>query len=169
MTSSPWTNPSAESPERAAESMRAGRPVALVPGVRVVGAHGGAGVSAVQSLLAQAGVSDAPDRSGLLVVCRSSASGLEAARSWARMWDSTRSAWLGGALLGLVVINDSPGRLPRVLTHLLQLTSGGFPRVWRLGWCEAWRRGEPVSRSSGPSGTRRLVSDVARLCGREVQ
>jgi len=50
---------------------------------------------------------------------------------------------LGVELLGLVVVADAPGRLPKPLRDLTDLVTGGAPRAWRVGWQEKWRQGNP--------------------------
>jgi hypothetical protein len=49
-------------------------------------------------------------------------------------------------VLGLVVMADAPGRVPRSLRDLLQVVSGGVPRTWTVPWVEAWRVGAAGSR-----------------------
>lgn len=116
-----------------------------------VGCHGGAGVTTLQ--YAVPGGIDAgrvwpgpPAAGGLqpvVLVCRSHASGLMAAQQAAAQWASRQLPHI--ELVGLVVVADSAGRLPRPLRDLMRLVSGGLPRTWHVPWVEAWRQGDPVT------------------------
>jgi hypothetical protein len=96
----------------------------------------------------------------VVAVCRTSAASLEKARRFGAGWNEGR---LGeSALWGLVVMADAPGTLPKVLRDLAKLVLGGFPRVWRVPWVEAWRRGAaPGDRA--PAEVRRLSRDLQAL------
>ena len=63
-------------------------------------------------------------------------------------------------LLGLVLIADAPGRLPRPLAQLAGLVCGGVPAVWSLPWIEAWRLGEPPAPHNAPRVARQLLADL---------
>ncbi|MGW2725095.1 DUF6668 family protein [Streptomyces sp. NPDC001492] len=113
-----------------------------------LGCHGGAGVTTLQQALP--GGYDANRawpaavagwRCPVVLVCRSHVSGLTAAQTAARQWAS--GAVPGVELLGLVVVADAPGSLPRPLKDLAKLVSGGYPRTWSVPWLDAWRLGEP--------------------------
>lgn len=97
----------------------------------------------------------------VLLVARTSASGLRAAQITATQWAAGASPPID--LLGLVLVADAPGRLPRPLRELAQLVGGGVPRTWLLPWSEPWRLGEEVT----PRGRRRpaavLLRDVQLL------
>lgn len=112
-----------------------------VEGVALLGAHGGAGVtSLLRAGLDQVAV-DADrcwPKSGLvLLVARTSTSGLEWARDLARQHASGRAGDV--ELRGLILVADAPGRLPVRTAGLRDLVSGAFPRTWRLPWLEEWR------------------------------
>jgi len=115
--------------------------VRMVDGVALLGAHGGAGVtSLLRAGLDQVAV-DADrcwPRAGLvLLVARTSTSGLEWARDLARQH---ASGLVGDVeLLGLVLVADAPGRLPTRIAGLRDLVSGAFPRTWHLPWLQEWR------------------------------
>jgi hypothetical protein len=68
-------------------------------------------------------------------------------------------------VLGLVVMADAPGRVPRSLRDLLQVVSGGVPRTWTVPWVEAWRVGEPPALASSPREVQRLVDELTALLG----
>lgn len=137
-----------------------------------VGGHGGAGESTLAALVpswAPAGHAwpqstprQPPVRT--VLVARSSASGLLAAQHAATHW---ASGSLGNRLelLGLVVIADAPGRLPRPLRDLAMVVGGGVPRVWNLPWIESWRLGEPVCLATSPKPVHHLISELRSLLG----
>ena len=136
----------------------------VVADVYVVGAHGGAGESTVAALnpawWAETGhgwplvpTSAAPR---VLLVARTSASGLRAAQAAATQWAAGATPPID--LLGLVLVADAPGRLPRPLRELAQLVGGGVPRTWTLPWSEPWRLGEEVT----PRGRRRPAAVLLR-------
>lgn len=133
-----------------------------------VGAHGGAGESSLAALVpgwratghawpVVAGQPSPP----VVVVARTHVRGLEAARAAAVHWAS------GGVgdvqLVGLVLVADVPGKLPKPLKDLVAHVSGAFPRVWSVPWVEAWRLGEPVRADTAPRAVTRLVQDLDAL------
>lgn len=135
----------------------------VVADVYVVGAHGGAGESTVAALNPAwwaetdhawplVPTSPAPR---VLLVARTSASGLRAAQAAATQWAAGGSPPID--LLGLVLVADAPGRLPRPLRELAQLVGGGVPRTWLLPWSEPWRLGEVT-----PRGRRRPAAVLLR-------
>lgn len=132
----------------------------------VLGVHGGAGESTLAAL--EDGWRPADHawprtrlRASVLLVARSSAHGLVAAQTAARQWAAGQVAFVD--VVGLAVLADAPGRLPRPLRDLAQVVGGGVPRVWHLPWIEAWRLGEHLASSSLPRQVRRLLDDVAGL------
>jgi hypothetical protein len=134
-----------------------------------LGCHGGAGVSTLTCALP--GSADAwrawpapssPDTFRVVLVARTHAAGLDAARSAARQW-AAGSLPRGIELLGLVLIPDAPGRLPRVLRDLAQLVRGGVPRAWDLPWVEALRQGQEPGRDRLPAAFTRLATDLQTL------
>lgn len=134
-----------------------------------VGVHGGAGESTLAQLLAGSRASghawpvaargDAP-RPAVVLVARTHASGLRAAQAAATEWASGE---VPVRLLGLVLIADAPGRLPRPLRDLGRLVAGGVPAAWQLPWHESWRLGDPLEPSSAPSAARELLERIAEL------
>lgn len=135
-----------------------------------VGAHGGAGESTLAALMpgSQAAghswprtPSTAPART--VLVARSDARGLRAAQDAMRQWAAGLVPSV--EVLGLVVMADAPGRLPRSLRDLTQVVSGGVPRSWSVPWVEAWRMGEPPALASSPREVQRLVDELSALLG----
>lgn len=120
----------------------------------VVGAHGGSGESTLATLVENWRAADhewphTVPTSPCLLVARTSADGLLAAQAAMAQWAA------GDApvdLVGLVLLADAPGTLPRPLRELAALVAGGAPRHWSIPWIEQWRLGEP-----------HITRDVARL------
>lgn len=133
--------------------------------VWVVGAHGGAGESTVASLAdgwrAAEHTWPAMPGSNVVLTARTNSYGLMCARDALTQWASGSTPDVN--LLGLVLIEDAPGRsLPRTLRDLEKLVVGGAPRHWRIPWCEPWRLGEDA-RITSPRQTRKAVSAVESL------
>jgi len=129
----------------------------------LTGAHGGAGVTTLSGLLD--GYDGERTWPGIpvptLLVARTSLAGLTAAQAAARQWAGRGVPALQQDLLGLVLLADAPGRLPRPLQELAALITGGVPRVWRLPWMEEWRVGEQPR--TQPRPVRHLLQDVSAL------
>ncbi|WP_198359145.1 DUF6668 family protein [Streptomyces fildesensis] len=113
-----------------------------------LGCHGGSAVSTLE--YAVPGGRDAhrawPVVQGggpvpVVLTARTHAIGLQAAQRAIQQWAS--GAVPGVTLLGLVLVADAPGRLPKALRDLRRLVSGGAPRTWDVPWVEEWRCGEP--------------------------
>lgn len=127
-----------------------------------IGAHGGAGETTLANLLPNSAAADhrwpaCETPAAVVLVARTSASGLLAARTAAQQWASKTSPRVH--LLGLVLSPDAPGRLPKPLRELAEHVAGGVPRVWHLPWVEAWRTGD----LAGPKPTATLFHDLAQL------
>ncbi len=128
-----------------------------------VGAHGGAGVTTLSEVVpggadfgrdfpAQAGAPGLP----AVVVCRSNAQGLVAARKTA-----ARAASFATDVLGLVVVADMPERRrPKALAEALYLTRGAYQELWEMPWVPAWRFGEPPAPANSPRQVRQLLVDL---------
>lgn len=120
--------------------------------IAVVGVHGGAGATSIAALDAElfldcgAAWPDSPNqRQPCLLVSRSSAHGLYALQTALQQWAAAETPSV--ELLGVVVIADAPGKLPKPLDSLLRVVGGGAPRLWRLPWDPAMRlntESEPV-------------------------
>ena len=135
-----------------------------------VGAHGGSGESTLAALMpgTQAAghawprtPSQTPART--VLVARGDARGLRAAQDAMRQWAAGLVPSV--EVLGLVVMADAPGRVPRSLRDLLQVVSGGVPRTWTVPWVEAWRVGEPPALASSPREVQRLVDELTAILG----
>jgi hypothetical protein len=147
------------------------RLVAASTGVWWVGAHGGSGESTLERLmpgsrgsghawprLAEDAGARAPVKA--VLVARGDLRGLTAAQRAATEWAS--GSVDGVVLLGLVILADAPGRLPRALKDFAAVVAGGVPRVWHLPWVEAWRVGD-LDPAAAPRQVRRLLHDVRQL------
>ncbi|RCK69937.1 hypothetical protein DT076_07905 [Desertihabitans brevis] len=138
----------------------------------VVGTHGGAGESSLAALSprwAAAGhgwplVEGATQPSARVVLAaRSNLRGLRSAQAAATQWAAGLVPFV--EVVGLVVVADAPGRLPRPLRDFAKVVSGGVPRTWHVGWIEPWRLGEPVSVETAPRDVRRLTDELHTLVG----
>lgn len=114
------------------------------PGIFLVGAHGGAGTSTLASLT---GLQDAghnwpvsgPVPNDVIVVARTNMTGLSAAHDAALALASGDIT--GVNFLGLVLMADAPGRLPKALSEKARLVSGAYRMTWTFPWIEKWRTG----------------------------
>ena len=133
----------------------------------ILGVHGGAGETTIADLIPGAVAAghawprlwDSSSR--VLMTARSNAAGLHAAQAAAQQWASGHVDQV--ELIGLVILADAPGRLPRPLKDLADLVAGGVPRTWRIGWIDSWRRGEPAALDNAPRDVRHMVRDVIAL------
>lgn len=132
------------------------------------GVHGGAGESAVTRLIdgsrstqhAWPAFEDAGMPPRVLLVCRSNRDGLESARRALIEWTSPQPPVV--ELLGLAVLADAPGKLPKELRDLETIVGGGAPRLWHLPWVDAWRTGD-VAPEQLPRETRKFITEVNSL------
>ncbi|MBA3807750.1 MAG: hypothetical protein H0X28_05065 [Solirubrobacterales bacterium] len=163
--------PGIESPERADRLPRRQLDAGTAASVRLwwLGVHGGAGESTLEQLLENSRAAghawpvSGPGTATLprvALVARTNANGLKAAQLAATEWAGET---VRADLLGLVLIADVPGRLPRALRELAELVAGGVPRVWHLPWVEGWRQGQDASAHRGPRGLRVLLSELDGL------
>lgn len=112
------------------------------PRVWIVGAHGGAGESTLAALdegFAATNhrwptIEDDDPSNLVLVVARTHAHGLACAARVLGQWASGDLPGLPLELLGLVLIEDAPGKLPRELADQVRISAGGAPRSWLVGF-----------------------------------
>lgn len=156
-------------PQSGVDAPAVGLPVCPQPAMAalwLIGAHGGAGESTLAGLddsWAAAGHSWPSAPSGpaqSVIVARSHLAGLQAAQAAAQQWASGRVPSV--QLLGLIIVADAPGRLPRPLRELQQIISGGVPRTWTVPWVEAWRATSP-DETNIPRSVRSLCDDLRSL------
>ncbi|MBO1269501.1 DUF6668 family protein [Arthrobacter cavernae] len=148
------------------------RPVTGTATVWVAGVHGGAGESRLAGILDGARPTEhawpVPNRDqdqdhgrpAVVLVCRSDMRGLKAAQSALIQWASGAAPDV--ELLGLAVLADAPGKLPKALREFAVLVGGGAPRLWLLPWVESWRLGDT---GAGPPAReyQRFATDLAAL------
>lgn len=134
----------------------------------VVGAHGGAGETTLAGIEATWRVADhawpslpAGGRARCLLIARTSVRGLYAAQAALTQWAAS-AAGPSVELLGLALIADAPGRLPRPVTDLCTVVSGGAPRTWHLPWNEDWRLDRPAEGRT-PRAIARLTAALHTL------
>ncbi|MBW9211749.1 hypothetical protein KV100_19035 [Mumia sp. zg.B21] len=133
-----------------------------------LGVHGGASESSLAALVpgwpAASHGWPRPPRgapANVVLTARSSMYGLRSARSAATQWAAGMVPHV--KVLGLVIVADAPGRLPRPLREFAQVISGGLPRTWTIPWIESWRVDEPLALSDAPREVRRLIDDLEAL------
>ncbi len=134
-----------------------------------VGAHGGAGVTTLAEVVpggadfgrdfpAQVGMPGLP----AVVVCRSNAQGLAAARKAAAV-----AASFATELLGLVVVADMPERRrPKPLAEALYLTRGAYHVFAVRTSGTPWRGRSRSRRVTRPLGTGLRVTEVSPRASR---
>ncbi|HEY8719435.1 DUF6668 family protein [Pengzhenrongella sp.] len=185
--SSPWAVPAIGTPLVAAAAPepvrpRATRPAAPTPrgdfaarteesydGAATfvwLGAHGGAGVSALAGASGQ-GVALTmtwpvpalgwPAR--VAVVCRTDARGMTAAGQLLGQWAGHRAGDV--EVVALVAVADSPARMTKVLRLRLHELSGSVPVVVIVPWIASWRENPGVA---DPAATK-AAAQVAALTG----
>jgi hypothetical protein len=133
-----------------------------------VGVHGGSGETTMSILLPGTRASNhrwpippPPVPTPVILVARTHGSGLRAAQRAAIEWAS--GVVQGVAVLGLVLISDAPGRLPRVLDDFADIVGGGVPRVWDIPWIEEWRRGEAPTPDNTPDEVFEVLESIYAL------
>lgn len=130
-------------------------------GLLVLGAHGGAGESTLAAWLGAQECGHAwPDppvaRARVLLVARTHAGGLAAARQASRQWAAGQ---VPVELIGLVLIGDAPGRLPKVLRAQVRQVAGAVPRTWTIPFLPALRE-TCGSRSEPPGAAVRTIGQI---------
>ncbi|WP_369067076.1 DUF6668 family protein [Kocuria carniphila] len=139
-------------------------------GVHWVGAHGGSGETTLQELLGGRACShrwprvskESPHETvPVLLVARRNQRGMAAASKVAREWASGSHSDV--ELLGLVLIDDAPGKIPRSLQHQAKVLAGAVPRTWILPWIEDLRvHGEVDSGTLGRS-TEKILASISEV------
>lgn len=132
-----------------------------------VGTHGGAGESTLASLVPEWPVAQhgwprhgqVPAR--VVLVARTSERGLRAAQAAATQWAAGLVPH--AKVVGLVLMADAPGKLPKPLRDFAQVVSGGVPRMWTVPWIERLRLGESLTLPDAPREVRRLVDELSAL------
>lgn len=133
-----------------------------------LGTHGGAGESSLAELVPQWQNADhmwphppgeGPTR--VVLTARSNMRGLNAAQAAATQWAAGLVPHVD--VLGLVVVADAPGRIPRPLRDYAGIIGGGLPRMWSVPWIESWRLGESPTLESAPRAVRQLIDELHAL------
>lgn len=135
------------------------------------GCHGGAGASTLAEATGCGRDSQGTwpvlasgAASSVVLVARTHDSGLRAAQAAARQWASG-SLPPQIDLLGLVLVADAPGKLPRPLRDLARLVGGAVPRTFEIGWHEELRLGlQNQPELALASDFRALVAGLTTIC-----
>jgi hypothetical protein len=132
----------------------------------IIGTHGGAGETRISELIASARTAGhawpvleeekQPPR--VLLVCRSDIRGLTTAQNALIEWASKASPRVD--LLGLAIMADTPGKLPKPLKDFATIVGNGAPRHWLLPWVEEWRYNAPYSPKRE---YQRFLTDISTL------
>lgn len=127
-------------PPESAEQLRVWMTSQPAP-VWVVGTHGGAGETTLAQLLGGAAtdhrwpsISPPP---AVVLVARTHATGLRAAQLAMRAWAAGETPHI--RLIGLVLVADAPGKLPKPLAEVAGILRGGVPHMWQIPWVDAYR------------------------------
>ncbi|THG30183.1 hypothetical protein E6C64_11250 [Naasia lichenicola] len=130
------------------------------PGIWWLGTHGGAGESTLASVVPGSQSADhawpiTSPSARVMLIARSNLNGLLSAQRAATDWAS--GSLPGVDLVGLLLVEDSPGRSPRGIRDLERLVGGGVPRVWTLPWVESWRAAPASAQGLSPRVRRSLA------------
>lgn len=123
-----------------------------------LGVHGGAGESTLTALFAGFAAANhqwpvssrALARSRVVLCARTNFWGMTAVMHVAGQWDAAGLRDRVAMPLGLVLIADRPGRLPKSLEAFARHLEAATDHVWRLPWVEAWAAGEVPSPANCP-------------------
>lgn len=123
-----------------------------------VGVHGGSGASTLASWATGSSSGHRwPERSPspVYLVARSNAKGLKAAQSALKDWSSGEIAV---SVSGLILMADSPGKVPRSLRGQISKLSGLIPEILRVPWVEGLRVEADASTVSAPKAVLKLIT-----------
>lgn len=111
------------------------------PAVYLLGAHGGAGVSTLAHCLAPMKETDvfpaADNPSFVAVVAAAHFTGIDNAHRVIRQLQAGRAG--GCTLVGLVVVNLVPGRMPKPVAQRLAAVADNVAEVWQIPFVDQWR------------------------------
>lgn len=128
--------------------------------VWVLGTHGGAAESTMAQLLrgneTRHRWPDTDPAPAVLLTARTHARGLLAAQMAMRAWAAGQTPHV--RLVGLVLVADAPGRLPRQLADLAEVISGGVPHAWHIPWVDQYRI--DLDPADTPSQVRKVLSEI---------
>ncbi|EFQ79361.1 hypothetical protein MHX62_10070 [Corynebacterium sp. ACRQM] len=112
------------------------------PLIWLVAAHGGAGATYLAHALAPFG--DAGQLWPVhdkypwcVIVARTTRAGLEAAHDLALQDQSNKTG--GCRVLGIILVADAPGKLPRSLEQRITVLEKTVPTIWRVDYFDDWR------------------------------
>jgi hypothetical protein len=140
-----------------------------------LGVHGGAGESSLAALFPGFPAAEhqwpvhRSARTRVVLVARTNHRGMSAVQAAMRDWSASYRGHTD--VLGLVLMADRPGKLPRPLRDLLRDLGGATPNLWRLPWIENWTVGEVPSLANAPTkeveALRVGVTAAIRAAGRD--
>jgi hypothetical protein len=140
-----------------------------------LGVHGGAGESSLAALFPMFPAAEhqwpvpMSARTRVVLAARTNHRGMSAVQAAMRDWSVSYREHTD--VLGLVLIADRPGQLPRPLRDLQRDLGGATPNLWRLPWIERWAVGEVPSSANAPirevEALRVGVTAAIRAAGRD--
>jgi hypothetical protein len=145
----------------------------------LLGVHGGAGESTLARLFDGFAPAHhawpidprAHARTRVTLCARTSFWGMTAVQTAMRDWSANRREDVD--VLGLVLVADRPGQLPRPLRALQHSLAGATPHLWRLSWTERWALGEAPSYVNAPrtevEALRLGLTAALRAAGKETK
>lgn len=130
----------------------------------VLGVHGGAGESTLAGWLSARACGHhwpiAPSGQSRVLLCGSTtSSGIAATRRAAQEWASRE---VSVSVLGLVLMVDAAGRLPRQLRDEIKHLSGAVPRTWLLPYSPILRLSPEPHHEPAPVDMRPGLSAITR-------
>ena len=128
-----------------------------------LGVHGGAGETTLARLEKTSRAAEhhwplTSKGSTVVLVARSNIPGLRAAQRAATEWAS--GSVPGIRVAGLVLMADTPGRLPKEIRDFSRIVGGGVPHLWHLPWVEPWRYGHDTALDELPKEARTVLEQV---------
>jgi len=128
--------------------------------VWVIGTHGGSGETTLAQLLGGTATEHRwPSTSAqppVVLVARTHGNGLNAAQLAMRAWAAAETPHV--RLIGLVLIADAPGKLPKPLADRAEILRGGVPHMWHLPWVDAYRL--DVDPTDPPRQVRKVLAEI---------
>jgi hypothetical protein len=128
-----------------------------------LGVHGGAGESSLAALFPSFSAAehqwpvDPSGQTHVVLVARTNHHGMSSVQATMRDWSAHHRHHV--LVLGLVLIADRPGRLPRALQDFQRDLEGATPCLWRLPWIDSWSLGMTPS----PENSSRREAEALRL------
>lgn len=126
----------------------------------VVGTHGGAAETTIAQLLDGAAAGhrwpESSPPASVLLTARTHRTGLLAAQLAMRAWAAGQTPHI--RLVGLLLVADAPGKLPKPLADLAEVLKGGVPHMWQIPWVDQYRIS--VAPTDPPRSVRKVLHEI---------